>query len=230
LKRTILKVMQRVLVAIVVVAAVAVWVLPLQADLLSYSGDAYTDPSAITWAGSSSYNDFNALAGSVEYVVFPPGGFAVAFPTSPWQAPANEFVYAYQIENTGPSDASTLGVTVNFSNAHDNIGSFPLDAGDVQPLTAEFEPDAPDDVDTAHWFFSGPSIPPLGGSSVGLAYASPDPPENWFGTLIDSGLNASAAPLPGPSADPVPEPSTAILLAAAAILLGVVRRFRCGRA
>ncbi len=226
-RRTIVKLIQRMLVVAAVVAVAAVWVLPAQADLLSlYGSDAYTDASATTWAGSASYSDLGALVGTVEYVVFPPNGFPT-IPGSTYAPPAGELVYAYQVENTGSSDASTLGVSFGSNSEYDSFGSFPLTglngAGILpDPVNSGFVLNRP--FVTAHYYFPPPSIL-QGNSSAGLAFASVDTPENWYGSLVDSGLGSGTSPLPGPSTTAVPEPSIVILLAASAILLSVGRRF-----
>jgi hypothetical protein len=229
------KAIQRALVAAVVVVLVGAWVPPAQASLLSlsaYDGDAYQDPGApnqIAWYGSSTYSQLS-LTGSVDWVVFGPGQFANAFPGSSYNPPANELVYAFQIDNTDTSDTSTLTAAFDSDSPADTIGSFPL--GDLNGNLGVSPGTSPGDValtpGSAYWFFPGGIT--MGESSIGLAYASPNTPEQEYGSLINSGLGAYAVPLPGPSTSAfvvVPEPSTVILLAAAATLLGLRRRFWC---
>ncbi len=211
-----------------VVALVGGWALPLQAGLLlSYSGDAYQDPGAPNgqaWYGSSPYSG-GSLMGTVDWLVFAPGEFPAALSdTSTFTPPAGELVYAYQINNTGTSDTSTLAVAIAAGSPADNIGSFPLDSG-VPPGSGAGDVTLTPGA-SAYWFFSGGGIT-TGQSSIGLAYASPNTPEQEYGSLVNSGQGAFANPLPAPSTSPVPEPSTVILLAAAAVLLGLRRRFWC---
>jgi hypothetical protein len=231
-RRSTVKLIRRHLLTAVVLALVGAWVLPLQASslLLSYSGDAYNDgngPASGAWWGVASYNYANTLEGTVDYVVFAPGKFQQAFPGSSYSPSPTELVYAYQTVNTGSSDASTLQVAIADGHPADTIGSFSLgDSTQVTPSTVDFQSLGPGFSNSAYWLFQSPTIP-SGGLSVGLAYASPDTPEQQFGSLINSGLASVADPLPAPSTSPVPEPSTLILLVATAIVLGLGRRFMC---
>ncbi len=229
--------MQIRLVAAVVVAVVGVWALPLQASLLDYSGDAYNNglgPANGAWYGSTPYTNNGALVGEVDWLVFGPGEFAQAFSgSSGYSPPANELVYAYQIDNMGTSDTSTLQSAIVAGRSAETIGTFPLTdlAGNpgLAPTTTTFTPPS-GGFSSAYWYVSGGIG--TGKSSAGLAYASSNTPELDFGSLVNSGLSADADPLPGPSTSlsGTPEPSTVILLAAAAILLGIRRRFWHGQA
>ncbi len=221
-----MKAIQRTLVAAAVVVLLGGWVLPLQASLLDYSADAYQDPDApngIAWYGSTPYtNSGGSLSGTVNWVVFAPGEFPPALSGPSFTPPAGELVYAFQISSTGSLDTSTLQADIEPGCPADSIGSFPLGSG-VAPGTG------PGDVTlnpgaSAYWYFPGGIL--TGQSSIGLAYASPNTPQQEYGSLIDGGANAYASPLPTPSTAlyVVPEPSTVILLAAAAILLGLRRR------
>ncbi len=217
------------LVAAAVVAVVGIRVLPLQAlTLLDYKSYAYSDSSG-TWDGVATYNSLS-LSGSVEWLVFGPGEFAQAFSgSSGYSPPATELVYAYQILPSGSSDTSTLESAIVAGRPADTIGTFSLTNG-VAPTTANFQPPSAGYY-SAYWNFSGGIF--AGSASTGLAYASPNTPENEFGTLVNSGLFATtASSLPAPSTTPlssVPEPSAVILLAVAAIVLGIRRRFwTCG--
>ncbi|MGA2031017.1 MAG: PEP-CTERM sorting domain-containing protein [Thermoguttaceae bacterium] len=217
---------RRTLVAALVVAVVGVWVLPLQAELLDYATFAYIDSNG-AWYGATPFGSLS-LSGSVDWVVFRPGAFAQAFPGSSYSPPANELVYAYQIVPAGASDVSTLQSAIVSGRPYDDIGTFPLtdQVGHpgLTPTTATFSA-LGGGYGSAYWYFSGGI--PVGDASAGLAYASPNAPEMQFGSLVGSGLGAMADPLPAPSISlhSTPEPSTVILLAAAAILLGIRRRF-----
>jgi len=223
-----MKAIRRTVAVALVVAVAAVWALPLQAGYLSnsYSSYAYSSLGHGPWYGTVPYSN-SSLNGTVDYVVFGPGEFALAFPpsTTSYHPPANELVYAYQVHSTGSSNTSALNVDIIASHLYDSIGSFPLDAGGLPPVGESFVPSGP--LVYAKWNYIEPGIT-TGNSSVGLAFASPNTPEMLVGTLGDSGLGANIA-LPSPSTlmVPVPEPSTAILLAASAILLGLRRRFWC---
>ncbi len=230
-----MKSVRRYLLTAVVVALVGAWVLPLQASslLLSYSGDAYNNgggpygPASGAWWGVASYNYSNQLEGTVDYVVFAAGQFALAFPSSSYHPPANELVYAYQIMNTGPSDVSTFSVPIFQMRPADTIGYFSDIAG-VVPTTSTLTISNTADG-TATWFYSssGSGTILTGQSSVGLAYASPNAPESDYGSVINSGLSSYILSLPSPSTTPAPEPSTIVLLALPAILLVLRRRYLC---
>jgi hypothetical protein len=210
--------------------AAAVWSIPVKANLLSFSSYAFVDSSSRSWSGVTTYSSFS-LTGSVEYVVFGPGQFNAAFPSSPYHPPANELVYAYQIDNAGTSDTSTLDQFIPSGPAHpvDTIGSFPLTYSGtgtgVSPSSSSFVP-SPPSYQLAHWLFQGGLL--TGQSSSGLAFASPNVPEDDFGSLANSGLGAGADPLPSPSTIPVPipEPCTAALIAAATVTIGIRCRLR----
>ena len=82
----------------------------------------------------------------------------------------------------------------------------------------------------AEWYFNDPDTDDgilTGQWSDGLAYSSLNSPEIDSGQAINGGGNISF-PLPGPSANPavIPEPSTMLLLAFTAVLVGLGVRFR----
>jgi hypothetical protein len=219
-----MKAIRRTLVAAATVAAVSGWALPLQAGpLLDYASYAYIDQNG-AWYGATPYSSSDsALEGTVDWVVFGPGGFAQAFPGSSYSPPANQLVYAYQVVNAGSSDVSTLSLGIVDGRPYGSIGWFPLtnQLGNpgMTPTTATFIISSPGSYDAANWNFSGGIA--TGQVSAGLAYASPNAPEFQFGTLINSGLNATAEPLPSPSTSATPEPATFTLLGSALLGLGV---------
>jgi len=220
-----MKALRRTVATALVVAVAAVWALPLQAGYLSnsYSSYAYSSLGHGPWYGTVPYSN-SSLNGTVDYVVFGPGEFALAFPpsTTSYHPPADELVYAYQIHSTGAAPTSALDVVIYADRSHDSIGSFPLDSGGLPPTGNSFVPSGA--FDFATWNFAGIT----GSSSEGLAFASRNAPESLVGSLINHGLGATISlPSPSTSPFPVPEPSTVILLAVAAILLGSRRRFWC---
>jgi hypothetical protein len=222
------KSIQRALMALAIGLVVAGLGSAARADLLtSYSGDAYVGagggPGAGgAWYGEAPYSFDGALGlmGTVEWEVFAPATFNSVLGGNGYTAQPNELVYAFQVENTGASDASTFNADVIDPNPFDHIGYFNL-AGGVAPSASSAVTSPP--LDYAQWYFP-PNPIPSGGSSVGLAYSSPNAPANTsFGTLVDFGLNATATPLPEPSTTPavIPEPGTLALLAMAVLLLGI---------
>jgi hypothetical protein len=219
--------MQRLTITIVISFLATVWAIGAKANLLDYSSYAYIDATNRVWYGQTNYNSA-PLSGSVEWVVFAPGKFNLAFPSSPYQPPSNELVYAYQIDNVGSSDASTLDVAIVAGRPADSIGYFPLTYSGtnngIAPTSSSFVPSSP--FVLAHWFKQGGIL--AGQSSSGLAYASPNVPEDEFGSLINSGAGADADPLPSPSTVivPTPEPGAMTLALVATVLIGTHCRLR----
>jgi hypothetical protein len=216
------------LFATAVVAVALFGVTPLQAGLLDYSANAYNDghgPGAGgAWYGTATYSDLS-LSGSVEWVVFAPDAFSLVLGGHGYTPSAHELVYAFEVDNAGTSDVSTLDAGMVAGRPRDNVGSFtiPSQTG-VSPATSSFSGTTP--FDTAHWFFGNPSVPILTGqSSTGLAYASINTPELSLGSVINSGLSGNFS-LPGPSTIPatVPEPSTLAVVTLAVTIVALGRR------
>ncbi len=166
-----------------VVAMVSFCAMPLQAGLLDYAADAYNDghgPGAGgAWYGTATYSDLS-LSGSVEWVVFAPDAFSQVLGGNGYTPSAHELVYAFEVDNAGTSDLSTLDAGMVSGRPRDNVGTFtiPSQTG-ITPTTSSFAGTSP--FDAAHWFFSSPNGPILTGqSSVGLAYASINAPENLW--------------------------------------------------
>jgi hypothetical protein len=191
---------------------------PTFAGILATDPLAYND-GATWWHGSTFYAS-SSLNGTIDWAVYAPGDFALAFPGSTYTPPPDMMTYVYQINEVGDSPVSTLNVAfVDVSRPKFAIGTFSL--GGMSEW-ATIEPPALNPT-TAHWFFAGI---PAGGSSVGLVFSSPNKPETYAGSLVNEGMGAVAVGLPSPSTYPVPEPSSIALAIAGAMLLGgfVVRR------
>jgi hypothetical protein len=150
--------------------------------------------------------------------VFGPGAFNAAFPGSGYVAPDGEMTYTYQILVDPPPSAvvSSLQVSLDPANPVDNIGTFSGGGvtGDV-PIYSVFLP-AEIAAEAAVWGFDGI---PMGGTSQGLAFSSPRKPMNYWGVIQDSGKTAYTVPLPVPSSEPIPEPSSLALVFGAVIAL-----------
>ena len=208
----------KVLICIAALLIAALSALPLQADLLSYSGSAYND-GITTWAGTSGYVD-GPLNGTIEYSVYAPDVFNTLFPGSGYTAPLNDFTYAYQIIQAGQSDLSKLDVSIAANRPSDTIGTFSTNqvSGDA-PLTSILTVPKTSPY-SAEWSFSGIITP---NSSQGLVFSSPNSPEMRFGSVINSGLSAFGY-LPSPST--VPEPSSLLLLACGAFIITSYKVYR----
>jgi hypothetical protein len=186
--------------------AVALLAAPAWGGPLATHPDAYFD-GVTTWHGSTDFVDgiSGTLEGSVDWAVFGPGDFPVAF--GGYAPTFGELVYTYQINVTGSSILSSLSVAIDAGQPVNNIGSFT--GGGVSGTStsaAFFSPAAT--PDTAVYQFAGIGT---GETSVGLAYSSSHVPMEFFGSVLNGGLGAFVDPLPSPSPTPIPEPSTVML-------------------
>lgn len=167
------------------------------------------------FTGSTPFSS-GTLSGFVDYAVFLPGdwpGYAGYAPTP------GEVVYTYQVTVTGTAPVSSLAVGIDPPNPADNIGSF-LDGYGTDAPTAALLSGPPD---TAEWDFAGITT---GNASIGLAYSSPNLPQDFFGSVVDTGQFAFVIPLPSPGPVPIPEPGSLILAAMAGVGLLWIRRRR----
>ncbi len=202
----------------VLTVAPAMIAAPAMAGILA--GDS-TNSYLTIWHGSTPYQGYEAdnvtpsgLTGYVDWAVYapgsaPPGGFdGYAFP-------GGEYIYAYQVFETGSAALSSLSVDLD-TNIVDSQGDFDTGAGlitgDAPNFQALFLAGLPPFV--AFWSFDGV---PQGGSTDGLVYASPYAPIFTEGNTIDDGTVALVLPVPSPQAPNAPEPSTFVLA-----LLGLV--------
>ena len=77
---------------------------------------------------------------------------------------------------------------------------------------------------TAQWKFNDVLA---GNSTVGLAFWSPNPPVNSIANTVDGGTTGMALPVPSPSPQGIPEPSTLVL--AVLGLIGFAVPMKCMR-
>ena len=205
-----MKIAVRVAAVVGVVVSLVMFSAPVYASLVDV-GIAYDDGSQV-WKGTTFF-DFDGdpitqegddLEGRVEWIVYAPGGFPPVF--SGYTPTTDELVYAYQIFVTGSpaNPVTSLDVVITSGNPADNIGSFSGGGvGGDAPILATLS------AAVADWDFSGIAS---GNSSMGLAFSSPNTPMNLLGSAIDGGQGAIIIPLPSPSANEIPEPSTLVML------------------
>lgn len=184
---------------------------PAVAGTLDLDTTAYIDPSSFQWRGTSGFNNGVGLAGTVDWAVYGPNTFPVGFVG--YTPTANEFVYVYQVHETGPLSLSSF--SVNIDNPADAIGTFTGNtvSGSVSGDPATLQ--VLNALDSATWKFSGVL---QNGSSVGLVYSSPNAPTFSFGTTIDHGTSAAVGTfanptLPSPSSVQAPEPASFVMAA-----------------
>jgi hypothetical protein len=188
---------------------------------------AYIDGNSFQWHGSTHFQDVN-LEGDVDWAVYAPGTFPGTF--SGYSAPADKFIYTYQVHETGSAPLSSLSVSLDTDA--DTIGTFfrNPDLTGVAPNDVYFVYfPLPTTPQSANWDFNSPTIL-QGQSSMGLVFASPWGPKNSDGLTLDDGEIALVVPLPSPEAGNIPEPGTLSLAALGASILGLqiwrVRRRR----
>ena len=166
------------------------------------------------WAGSTPFVT-GTLAGYVDWAVYKAADFP--YTGTGYTPTPGQFVYAYQVYVTGTAPLSHFDV--DLPNPGNNIGSF-TSFGVVAPSATSIGP-------VAAFDFHAPAVL-TGSSSIGLAYSSNKVPQDWFGSVIDTGQSTFVMPLPAPSDIPIPEPAAVTLLCLGTALLvpGVVRRWR----
>lgn len=199
--------------------AAALVLLPVAADagLLLNNPAAYVDGSNVTWTGTTAFSVNNLdnspdLQGTVDWSVFAPGHFPYA--ANGYTPTTGEYTYAYQVFESGPAPVSSFSVAL--LAAADNIGNFTLaTAVPTDPVLGE----AISPLSNAKWtmkVLGTADDPPTGDASYGLAFSSPIPPQDLFGSLVDDGNAAFVIPLPSPNANfSFPEPASLSLVMAA---------------
>lgn len=185
---------------------------------LSGHPDAYNDGTS--WTGAVSLVNL-PLEATLEYAVFTAADFTANFGGSGY-VPSDSLVYTYQIFGIG-SQAVTAEI-VGISNPVSNIGTFQINASDIDASSAAI-------TTNAVWEFS-PGIG-AGETSYGLAFSSPNAPmANGPSLTVAEGTSGTFSVLnfgvPTPGSIAIPEPATLALsmLASSAVLLSRRRRIR----
>lgn len=168
------------------------------------------------FTGSQLFNDSSSgftISANVDFAVFAPGAFGVAFPGEDPSGGA-DFVYAYQIENLD-TDIITMTVGLDSDESLGTIG-FIGDAGLVNPTASLFVGAGPT---SAAWDF-GPGTLVNGTSSAILFFTSADAPELDSATVVAAFADSHNLP------SPLPEPATLSLIALGAGIVFCGRRRR----
>ena len=196
-----MKYMSIVGIGLVLVVATAA-----SAGYLNGHADAYNG-----WTGTVPFAS-GTLTGDIDYAVFTAADFDSNFGGGGY-TPGGALVYAYQVLNTG--DAFISAEIVGITNPANTIGTFnDLNvAGDKDASGSFF-----DGSGNATWQFFDPNQIETGESSWGLAFSSPNVPMAGVGVILNGGQNAMQMGLPTPSGDPIPEPSSLVLVALGALV------------
>jgi hypothetical protein len=208
---------------ILLFAALALSTSSALAGALATDATAYIDGSLVQWSGSTHFVDVN-LEGDVDWAVYAPNTFPGSF--SGYSAPADKFIYTYQVFVTGSAPLSSLSVALEADA--DTIGTF---SRDTFPDSLDVLGVTPSDVyivyfplpttpQSANWDFNSPTMV-TGESSMGLVFASPWGPKELDGLTLDDGEIAVVVPLPSPEAGNIPEPATLTLAGCGFGLLGL---------
>lgn len=186
-----------------------------EAGLLSANSGGAIPAFTGTQLYSNSFAGFSVNA-SVDYAVFAPGAFGVAFPG---QDPSGgtDYVYAYQINNlTGTIPASTAisQFTVGL-DGDEPLGAtgFITDVGVTDPSASGYVGGGP----TSVAFDFAPQIP-LDGTSAVLFFTSAAAPELDSATVHAAWADTHELP------SPLPEPATLGLLALGLVIAGGRKR------
>ena len=155
----------------------------------------------------------------VDYAVFAPGTFELSFPGMD-PSGGTDFVYAYQIFNTGPlANDSLRQLSVGF-DGDESVRNVTSVGSGVSPSSAAFQGTSPSFTSVA-WSFSGNTIPPgdPDPQSNILIYTSLNGPQ-LDGSTVLANFSAGSGELPSP----VPEPGAIVLLVVGAAVLLLRRR------
>ncbi len=173
---------------------------PLAVDTTSIAGFHNTT----SFQGYDLFLNPTGLTGTIDYAVWAPG----TFPGSFAGFSASDYVYAYQLHETGLAPLSSVSIvltgpadTLNIGDFSGNNGFGPV-AGNPS-IAAFIIP-----FDSANWSFDGVA---QGNSTDGLAFSSPNGPIWSTGSTIDDGSVGILIPVPSPNPIRVPEPATVTL-------------------
>ncbi len=143
----------------------------------------------------------------VDYAVFAPGTFELSFPGEDPSA-GTEFVYAYQIFNTGPPQNDSLRQLTVGLDGDESLSTIAAIGSGIVPTSVRFQGAAPS-FTSAAFSFADNKIPPgdPDPSSNILIFTSRNGPEFDAATIL-ANFSAGSGELPSP----VPEPGAIVLL------------------
>jgi hypothetical protein len=190
------------------------------------------DPNAI-WHGTSApfFSSINVgtifeISASVQYAVYNPGKFDLSFGAGADPSNGTQYVYAYQVFNTGVNGPNTVAEPISIfteglaANANaQNIQALPIANGNFGQLPdhAAF---AGTPATSGTWDYTTHNLP-LGAQTQILLFTSPHGPIMEPGSVQGGGLGAQN-PLPSPA----PEPSSLMLLVMGGLVGLAIRRWR----
>jgi hypothetical protein len=170
-----------------------------QAGLLSANSGGALPAFTGTQFFNDNFSGFTVSA-NVDYAVFAPGAFGVAFPGLD-PSGGTDYVYAYQIENLD-TDISKFTVGLDGDEPLGAIGSI-ADVGAVDPSAALYVGAGPT---SSAWDFASGTLA-SGQSSAVLIFTSAAAPELHSATVAAAWNNSHDLP------SPLPEPASLTLLA-----------------
>lgn len=175
------------------------------------------NPDALV-SGTEAFSN-GPLSADIDYAVFAPGVFTDTLggnfdmPALGGFDPVTDFVYAYQIENSGTDTISSLQLTLEPGGLFTDLGQDPLaDPAGLPPAVI-----TPIGASAASYIFL-PNIDATISSSV-LLLSSPQSAGFGRASVIDGGRGAEGL-LPVPIFVVVPEPATGLLGLSLLIVLG----------
>jgi hypothetical protein len=187
----------------------------------AYSAILATDANAI--AGFHGTRDFStsigtlSMKGEVDYAVYAPGQFKLTFNAAADPSNDTQYVYAYQMHNTGGTADRDLGfLSVGFDGQGGSnpggMGFLNNNLGD-DPSASTLIPTGGPPYNSATWNFA--STIHDGQFSEILLFTSPFPPKFFTASVQGGGLSKESSPsptgAPGGLPSPVPEPGVALV-------------------
>ena len=197
---------------------------------LATDGNAIMQGTETFSASIPGFPEFGSVEADVEYAVYSPGSFNSSFSGAD-PSGDSEYVYAYQMFNTGPMLLNQLTVGLDPGDPVTSIGVVDDPNGSAgvspNPSGVSFQGTAPN-FTSAKWTYNPNPGVPNGGKSQILIFTSPNSPEFDDVTVLAGAIaDTRQLPSPSPSPSPIPEPSTFLLATLGLLgLLGFTRRRR----